>query len=146
MADGNRAWLDRVAGLRMEFDSEFSEVVADSPFTNQQWGLIMTAAEFRIQTPEDPEAAELLPVTEKLPAIMDQVEQLDEGMGGLGGGRRGAGGGIVDSVRDRLGIGDGDDELVEAAEAMLAQYADGFQERLVAEGRWDEVCEIAAED
>lgn len=144
MADGNRAWLDRVAGLRMEFDSEFSEVVAESPFTNQQWGLIMTAAEFRIEDPDEPDAATLIPVTDKLPAVMSQVEQLDEGMGGLGGGTGGAGGGIVDSVRDRLGIGDGDDELVAAAEDLLGEYADGFQERLVAEGRWEEVCAIAA--
>ncbi|MFB6111947.1 MAG: DUF5799 family protein [Halobacteriaceae archaeon] len=142
MANGSRAWLDRVAGERMEFDREFSEVVAESPFTNQQWGLVMTAANFRIENPARPEEAELVPETDRLPAVMGEVENLDSDPARPGGG---GGGGIVDSLRDRLGVGSGgDDELVDAAEELLEEYASGFQERLVAAGRWEEVCEIAA--
>jgi len=146
MSEQNRAWLDRVAGERMRFDSEFSEVVADSPFSSQQWGLVMTAAEFRIETPEDPSAAELVVDTDKLPAIMGELDRIDQGLARAGGGDDGGGGGFVDSIRDRLGIGaGGDDALRAAAEELLAEYAAGFQERLVAADRWDEVCRLAAD-
>lgn len=144
-SEGSRAWLDRVAGERMEFDREFAEVVAGSEFTNQQWGLVMTAADFRIEEPADPESATLVPVTERLPAVMEQVEALDNGGPGMGG-SPGGGGGVVDSIRDRLGIGGGDEELTAAATELLEEYAAGFQERLVAAGRWEEVCAIAAGD
>jgi hypothetical protein len=146
MSTDNRAWLDRVAGERMEFDSEFSEVVASSALSNQQWGLVMTAAEFRIEGPEDPETADLVPETEKLPAVMEQIEQLDGGMAGMGAGGGGSGGGFLDSLKDTFGGGGGSDALVETAEDLLAEYADGFQERLVASGRWEEVCAVAAEE
>jgi hypothetical protein len=148
MAEENRAWLDRVAGARMEFDSEFSEVVAASSLTNQQWGLIMTAAEFQIEAPENPEQAELVPVTENLPAVMSQVEQLGEGMG-MGGQRPASGGGLMDSIKDLFGGGGGgggSEELVQTAEDLLKQYAEGFQERLEAMDRWEEVCALAADD
>lgn len=146
MPQENRAWLDRVAGARMEFDSEFSEVVAASDLTNQQWGLIMTAAEFRITDPGDPEQADLVPVTDNLSAVMGQVEQLGEGMR-TGGQRHVGGGGLMDSIKGFLGGGtDGNDELTQTAEDLLDQYADGFQERLIAMDRWEEVCAMAAED
>lgn len=146
MSDPDRVWLDRVAGERMRFDSEFNEVIADSPFTSQQWGLVMTAAEFHIRNPEDPESAELVAVTDKLPAIMGELDTIDQGMAQAGGGAPGEGSGIVDSIRDRLGFGDADDEeLRTAAEDLLEEYAAGFQERLVAAGRWEEVCQLAAD-
>lgn len=146
MSDPNRVWLDRVAGERMRFDSEFSEVVAESPLTSQQWGLVMTAAEFRIENPSDPDAAELVVDTDKLPAIMGELDRLDQGMPGARGGQAGSGRGFMDSVRDRLGLGDGGDpEKREAAEDLLHEYADGFQERLIAADRWTEVCRLAAD-
>lgn len=146
MSDRDRVWLDRVAGERMRFDSEFSEVIAESPFSSQQWGLVMTAAEFHIQNPSDPDTAELVADASKLPAIMGELDNLDQGMAQAGGGRPGEGSGIVDSIRDRLGMGDGgDEELRAAAEELLEEYADGFQERLVAADRWAEVCGLAAD-
>lgn len=146
MSTPDRAWLDRVAGERMQFDSEFSEVITDSPFSSQQWGLVMTAAEFHIQHPEDPDSAELVVDTSKLPAIMAELDNIDQGLAQAGGGQPGQGSGIVDSIRDRLGFGDADDnQLRDAAEELLAEYADGFQERLVAANRWEEVCRIAAD-
>ncbi|MCH7661416.1 MAG: hypothetical protein IH933_12825, partial [Euryarchaeota archaeon] len=62
-------WMDRIVGDRMAVDREFTERVNGSRFSSQQWGLIMTATEFEIRNPEEPEQAELVANTEKLPQI-----------------------------------------------------------------------------
>jgi hypothetical protein len=59
-------WTDRITGARMQVDKEFQARVQGSECTNQQWGLIMTAVEFRIDDPETPEKATLVADTSKV--------------------------------------------------------------------------------
>ena len=47
------AWTDSITGARMQVDKQFQQQVRDSEFSNQQWGLIMTAVEFRIDDPRE---------------------------------------------------------------------------------------------
>lgn len=137
-------WTDAIVGERMAVDQEFASEVHDSPFSNQEWGLIMTAAEFDIVDADDPDEARIVPDTSKLPGIMPEVEKMDQGMGGPGGaGGSGGGDGVFSSVKDALGVGGGDDgvdeEQLEAAEELLERYAQRLQEHLVEKGRWEQV-------
>jgi hypothetical protein len=152
-----QAWQERIVGERMKTDERFSEHVAASEFTRQQWGLIMTAVEFEIEHPDDPERARLVADTSNFPSIMpelDEVERRMSAMGGAGapgdtGGGSGPGGGLVDAVKGALGLGGGgggDDAEREAAAAELVQaYADELQTLLEERGRWDEIRSMAAD-
>ncbi len=138
-------WTDAIVGERMAVDQQFSSEVRDSPFSNQEWGLIMTAAEFDIVDADDPENARIVPDTSKVAGIMPEVEKMDSGMGGAPGGSRGGndGGGMFSSVKDALGVG-GDDgsagsEQMDDAEELLERYADALQEHLIEKGRWEQV-------
>ena len=137
-------WTDAIVGERMAVDQEFSGEVRESSFSNQEWGLIMTAAEFEIENSDDADAARIVPDTSKVAAIMPEVDQMDQRMGAAGG--PGGGGtdsdGIVSSVKDALGMGgdDGpDEERVAAAEDLLQRYADALQTHLEEKGRWEQV-------
>jgi aryl-alcohol dehydrogenase-like predicted oxidoreductase len=50
-------WTDMLAGARMQVDQQFQSRLERSEFTNQEWGLVMTAVEFEIQNADDPENA-----------------------------------------------------------------------------------------
>ena len=137
-------WTDAIVGERMAVDQQFASEVHDSPFSNQEWGLIMTAAEFEIVDADDPDSARIVPDTSKVAGIMPEVEKMDQGMG-MGAPGRGSGGddgdGVLSSVKDALGVGgdDGGSDRVDEAEALLERYADMLQERLVETGRWEQV-------
>jgi hypothetical protein len=141
----NSNWTDAIVGERMAVDREFSPEVRDSQFSNQEWGLIMTATEFEIEDADDPEAARIVADTSKLPAIMPEVEKMSQRMGGMGGapgGSQSKGKGIVSRVKDALGGGGGsgpDPERTAAAEKLVQQYADALQEHLEEKGRWEQV-------
>ena len=140
-------WLDRVVSDRMAVDREFTNRVNASRFSSQQWGLIMTAAEFEIRDPESPETARLVADTSKLPQIMPELEKIDsqvQAAGGAGGVSGSGGGGVLDSIRSALGLGGGSDEELQAAEALVEEYANRLQERLENQGKWASVCEQAA--
>ena len=148
-------WMDRIVGDRMAVDREFTGRVNESRFSSQQWGLIMTATEFEIRNSEDPENAELVANTEKLPQIMPELEKIDAqvqaagGAGGTGGssGSAGSSGGFVDSIKGALGLGGGSsgtDEDRKVAEALTAEYAERLQTRLEEQGKWDSTCNAAA--
>ena len=137
-------WTDAIVGDRMAVDREFSQRVRESEFTNQQWGLIMTAIEFDIENADDPEAARIVADTEKLPQIMPELEKVNHG-GPMGQqqGREGGGlGNIVSSVKESL-MGGGDDgpdeERVAAAERLTQEYADELQSHLEGKGKWEQV-------
>ncbi|MDL5360907.1 DUF5799 family protein [Halalkalicoccus sp. NIPERK01] len=145
-------WMDRIVGDRMAVDREFTERVNQSRFSSQQWGLIMTAAEFEIRDPEDPERAELIADTEKLPQIMPELEKIDAQVGAAsgmgGGGSVDSSGGLFDSIRGALGLGGsagGDDEERRAAEALVSEYADRLQGRLEEQGKWESTCRAVAD-
>ncbi|CAI49185.1 uncharacterized protein NP_2188A [Natronomonas pharaonis DSM 2160] len=143
-------WQDMVVGDRMAVDSEFASRVDDSQFTRQEWGLIMTATTFEIRNPEDETAATIVADTSELEGMMPQIEEVSQmdPMSQQGGGS-GSDGGVVDSILGALGLGDDgdtDQEKVQAAERLVAAYADELQAHLEAEGRWDDVRAAAAEN
>jgi hypothetical protein len=137
----------------MAGDRQFSDRVTQSDFSSQEWGLIMTAVEFRIDDADDPELATVVADTSKVEQIAPQLDEIKSemgamGPGGGGGGSSGGSGGIFGSVKDALGIG-GDDgrdpeEVRSKAETLTAEYARLLQERLENEGKWDEVRTMAA--
>jgi hypothetical protein len=141
-------WMDRVVADRMAVDREFTERVNESRFSSQQWGLIMTAAEFEIRDPES-EEARLVADTSKLPQIMPELEKIDaqvQAAGGAGGVSSSGGGGVLDSIRSALGLGDGGkNEDLQAAEALVEEYANRLQERLESQGKWASVREQAVD-
>ncbi|MFC6904495.1 DUF5799 family protein [Halalkalicoccus tibetensis] len=149
----DRQWMDRIVGDRMAVDREFTERVNESRFSSQQWGLIMTATEFEIHGAEEPESAEIVANTEKLPQIMPELEKIDAQVQAAGGAGGSTGsdpsGGILDSIKGALGLGGGgsgaSDEDRQAAESLVAEYADRLQERLEEQGKWESTCRTATD-
>ena len=142
-------WTDRIVGERMQVDQEFNEKVAASNFSNQQWGLIMTAVEFEIENPDDPENARIVANTGKVESIVPELENIDQrtGMAAQGGGS-GSSGGLLDGVKNALGLGGSgggvDREQLAAAEEMAQLYAGDLQDKLQSRGKWDEICDLAS--
>lgn len=145
-------WTDAIVGDRMQVDQQFNQRVRESEFSNQQWGLIMTAVEFEIEDADDEEAARIVSNTEKLPQIMSELEDMGGGMGGMGGGPPGGGPGgsgggsglsdVVSGIKDTLlGGGDSgaDGEKLAAAEALTQEYAETLQDHLEQRGKWEQV-------
>ena len=144
----DREWSDRIAGDRMAVDQEFASAVENSRFSRQQWGLIMTAVEFEVDTSAAGED-HLVANTDNLPHVMSELDDVGGGMGGMGamGGSEGSGGsdgggGVFGSVKRALGLGgDGgtDQERLDAAERLTQRYADELQQRLEERGKWDDI-------
>ncbi len=143
-----RSWTDRVVGERMAVDQEFTSRITSSRFSSQEWSLIMTATEFEIESPEDPDRARIVANTDRVESILPELENLRAQTGAMGGAPGGGNGGsIVDSIKGALGMGDDGDHEAErqAAEALTQEYAETLQEHLESKGRWEEVRELAAE-
>lgn len=150
-------WRDQMVGERMAVDQEFSPRVADSEFSNQEWGLIMTATNFEIENPEDPETARLVADTSKVKHVVPELEKMQESMNQMGGapggggrsGGSGGSGGFLGSVKDALGLGEGGggrdvEDTVSRADALTREYAGKLQERLEANGKWEGIRAQAA--
>ncbi|PSP72854.1 hypothetical protein BRC86_11320 [Halobacteriales archaeon QS_3_64_16] len=151
-----REWTDRIVGDRMAVDREFTDRIEASQFSRQEWGLVMTATEFEIENPEDDERAQLVANTEKLPAVIPELDRISSQAGAMGAGGEGAGGaggggggGVLGSLRNALGLGSGgggaDDETIEAADRLAQEYASELQRRLKDRGKWAEIRAIASE-
>jgi hypothetical protein len=147
-----RGWQDLVVGDRMAVDQEFAQRVADSQFTRQEWGLIMTAVEFEIENPGDADRAQVVAETSKVEQVIPELENVRNqmnAMGGAGGGGQTGGGGIFDSVKDALGLGGGgggsgvDQDRLDAATRLADEYAGELQQRLESQGKWAQVREAA---
>jgi len=138
----SESWRDVIAGDRLAVDQEFEGRVRQAGLSPQEWGLVMTAVEFRVENPENPGEADLVADTSRLDSVLPQMRKVREEMGGPGS-RDESGGGLLDGVRRALGLG-GDDETRETAERLAAEYAERLQDRLESEGRWDDVCALAA--
>jgi len=142
-------WTDRLAGARMQVDQQFNDRLVQSQFTNQEWGLIMTAVEFDIENPEDPAEAQLVARTGKVEHIMPELEKVSQhaGPGGGGGGGRDSGGGLLEGIRSLLGGGSGgsDGEKLQAATDLADEYASELQQHLENQGRWVSICRSAAD-
>jgi hypothetical protein len=148
----DKQWTDRLAGARMQVDQQFNDRVLNSQFSNQQWGLIMTAVEFEIENPDDPDRAALVANTEKLDQVLPELDKVDQGMGvGQPGGGDSSSGGLLDTIGDLIPGMDGDSsgggvdaERAEAATALTQEYATELQRYLEKQGRWTAICEVAA--
>ena len=143
----DREWSDRIAGDRMAVDQEFASAVENSRFSRQQWGLIMTAVEFEVDTSAAGEDR-LVANTDNLPHVMPELDDVGGGMsgmgamGGEGSGGSDGGGGVFGSVKRALGLGGGggtDRERLDAAERLTQRYADELQQRLEERGKWDDI-------
>jgi hypothetical protein len=139
-------WTDTIVGDRMTVDQEFDARIQASGFTNQEWGLIMTATELEIEHADDPERARIVANTENVPQIMPELEKVRSQMGGMGPGGDDDSDtvGILDTVKDALGLGNGSGgrkkhERVAEAEELTQAYADALQEHLESKGKWDRV-------
>jgi len=143
-------WTSRIAGERMAVDKQFSDRVEASSFSNQQWGLVMTAVEFEITDPGDPETARLVADTSKLGSIMPELDRVGNqnpmAAGGDSGPSESSAGGLLDGVKSLLGLtgGDSDDERTDEAEELAQAYAEELQSQLESNGRWKAVCEQAS--
>lgn len=144
-------WTDRIVGDRMRVDQEFNDRVQASEFSSQEWGLIMTAVEFEIADPEDPDAARIVANTEKLPQVMPELENIQDqmqAMGGAGGGTSKSSGGVLDSIKSAIGLGNGagrDKQRLAAAESLTQEYADTLQQHLESKNKWEQVRTTAAD-
>ncbi|MFB6142507.1 MAG: DUF5799 family protein [Halorientalis sp.] len=141
-------WTDHILGDRMTVDQEFADRVAQSQFTHQQWGLLMTAVEFAIEDPDDSEQATLVADTSDLPDVVPELDAMDQSpaaMTGRGAGSEGEG--IVATLKGKLGLAEDDDgvdeEAVEAAEKLADEYAELLQRHLEERGKWAEVRDLA---
>jgi len=137
-------WTDRIVGDRMAVDREFSDRVRTSEFSNQEWGLIMTAVDFEIVDADDADRARIVANTESLPQMLPELEKVRQGMGPGGPGAQqqaDSGTGVLDAIRGALGMGGGDDdtEKLDAAERLVDEYAAALQQRLEEKGKWDDV-------
>lgn len=146
-------WTDRIAAERMRVDQQFESRIEGSSFNRQQWGLVMTAVEFEIENPQDPETARMVADTSKLSSVMAQVEEIGNrgpamgGGGGSSGSTTSSGGGLLGKLSDALGLGgddSGENPLRGEAETLAGEYAEQLQAQLEERGRWDGICEQAA--
>jgi hypothetical protein len=145
------SWRGRIVGARMTVDDEFSDRVEASSFSRQQWSLIMTATEFELRDADDPEQARIVANTDNLDAILPELENIEQQMGGMAGGPDGggSGGGLLQTISNALGLGSSDDDGVDEsqrAEAteLVQAYGDMLQQHLEETGRWEGIRSIAA--
>lgn len=141
-------WTDRIVGARMSVDSEFEDRLQHSEFSRQEWGLVMTAVEFDIEHPDDPDRARIVADTSNLDAIMPELDRVSN-MTPMGGSDNTSSGGMLDSVKNALGFGGGnavDEEQREQAEQLADEYAEELQQHLEQRGKWDEIRTIASDD
>ncbi|TQQ81726.1 DUF5799 family protein [Halonotius roseus] len=144
-------WRDMLVGDRMAVDQAFTDRVQGSAFTNQEWGLIMTATELDIEHAADPEAARLVADTEAVESIMPELAAIRSRSGPMAGGAdEGANDpGIIDSIKGALGFSNDDDgvdpERLAAAESLAQEYADELQQHLEANDGFEAVREAYVE-
>lgn len=151
-------WTQQVVGERMAVDQSFTDRVRESEFSSQEWSLIMSAVEFTIENPADPDDATVVVDRDatNLDAIMPELENIQQQMGALGGAGGGQsdvggdkGGGFFDGVKSALGMG-GDDaepdyeERAAAARSLANEYGTELHSHLAEKGRWADVCAVAA--
>lgn len=136
-------WTDAIVGERMRVDREFASRVDDSRFSNQEWGLVMTATEFDIENADDPDSARIVADTDKVPQVLPALDEMSKGMGAMSGTGADGGdsGGLLSGIKDSLfgGGGNDDREKLEAAERLTGEYAAELQRHLEENGKWEQV-------
>lgn len=147
-------WTDRIVGARMSVDNEFEDRLQRSEFSRQEWGLVMTAVEFDIEHPDDPDHARIVADTDNLGAIMPELDRISNmtpmGADSKRKNKSTGSGGVLDSVKSALGLGGGssavDEQKREQAERLATEYAEDLQQHLENRGKWDEIRTIASDE
>jgi hypothetical protein len=149
-------WTDKLARARIQVDKEFHEAIERSQFTEQEWGLVMTAVEWRVANPTDPDHAKLVAETDNVEDILPQLTRIRRDVQtaaagpdaarqrSLAEGFSGWINGFVEML-SRAVSGGSTDSRVEAADALAAEYAERVQDYLERRGRWDDIRQAAAE-
>jgi len=148
-------WTDRIVGERMAVDQEFSEQIQQSRFSNQQWSLVMTATEFEIEHPDDPDRARIVANTDKLDGVSPNSRTCRRGW--VRWAAREAGAAVRTpraagcSTRSWAHSGWGGDggssekEQRKAAERLTQEYADELQSHLESKGNGETARHAAAD-
>jgi hypothetical protein len=145
-------WTDQLAGARMQVDQRFQETLEASSFTSQEWGLVMTAIDWDIENPEQPDEAELVADTDKLSEIIPELENIQKQMGGAqrpvdeGPDTSGFLGRIKRYIHDLQSgsSGESSTKRLNDAEELVNGYTLELQNHLEERDRWEELCELAA--
>lgn len=142
-----------LVGHRLAVDQEFAERVRDSEFSSMEWDLIMSTVSFELSDPGDPENAAIVADLEGIPKAINAIEDLPDAGPGVGGGPASAGGnqGIFGRISARLGLDESvgsssRDERIQAANALVTEYAEVLQIHLKQQRHWQELCERLATD
>ena len=164
-------WQDRLAGHRMAVDEQFAPQVRDSPLTNGEWSLVMTAVEFEVEG--EGERARLVADTSNLQAVVSEFGTMRRRSPGGTEPRPEAVDGVLDSLKDVLGIDSfgnvlnlepleerldrdltgalgldsdtDDDEKVQAARRLADAYVRELQSHLEDRGEWVAIREAATQ-
>jgi len=146
-------WTDRLAGARMQVDKQYQDTLEASSFTSQEWGLVMTAVDWEIDDPENPEEATLVADTSKLPDIIPELEQIQSDMGGA---QRPVAdgpdtGGLLGRVRQYVRSlsshtsGEPTEKRLADAKELVEGYTLELQQFLEERGQWADICQAAAD-
>jgi hypothetical protein len=150
MADN---WADMLAGARMQVDQQFQERLEQSDFTNQEWGLVMTAVEFEVLNADDPEEAQLVADREKIRQIIPELDSIQREMGGAARPVESNpdGSGMFGRIKQYLGFlsddtsDETDQERLATAKVLVDEYTEQLEAYLRERGRWEEIRQAAAE-
>lgn len=142
------SWTNLIIGDRMVVDEQFSDRILESDFTQQDWNMIMTAVEFKIEKPGKPDKARIVADTTKVGQIVPELDKIHAEMNAMAAGRsRESGGGFISSIKETLGIGskkeETDQKKIEAADRLAQEYAKELQAHLESRGKWEEIREAA---
>jgi hypothetical protein len=145
-------WTDMLAGARMQVDQQFQDRLERSEFTNQEWGLVMTAVEFEIRDADDPENARLVANREQIRQIIPELDSIQREMGGAARPveNNPDGSGMFGRLKQYLGFlsedtsNEPDEERLATAKVLVEEYTEELEAYLRESGRWDDVREAAA--
>jgi hypothetical protein len=140
-------WTDQIAGARMQVDQQFRDRIIDSEFTNQQWGLIMSAVEFEITDAETPAKAQLVANTDKVEQILPEVDNMPRATPGQPQSSGDSSGGLLDGLFGLFSSEDDgvDQERLDTATRLAEAYATELQAFLEDQGRWESLCQQVAQ-
>lgn len=136
-------WENMIIADRMAVDQAFQEQVTASAFSNQAWSLVMTAVDFQIVNPEQPEEAYITVDSAQIDSVLPAMEEAEKALGGSPK-KQSFTDKIANELRGYLGKNRGDAERRAEAEQLATAYANELHARLERVGKWEAVCERAA--
>lgn len=137
-------WQEMIIADRMAVDREFQERVNESSFSNQGWELVMTAVEFEIVNPEDPDAAHIEVNSEHIDSVLPAMKEAEKALGAPQQGGSSFTDKIASELKGFLDRGQDDAKRKAEAEQLAGEYANVLHSRLQRQGKWEQVCHQAA--